>query len=205
VTIKTFLLTFHFDSIVRAYQTGLGREDFLRPRLKFATTLGVPVLDTCGGLQDYFKKRASDTKTNRRASDSETGQPQACIRTNQDSSIDGISSTNFGDVDVNINDNEERIYQTGGRVVIRRSNGKWDVVVSPKDPIGFCNSVMDMVSMIERQKQEQNYNSDTPAINGTINENGGVNSRDVQLRSGTPHIDVGGKPDLATTSNPDIC
>ena len=37
VGIKTFLLTFHIDGIVRAYQSGLGREDFLRPRIRFAT------------------------------------------------------------------------------------------------------------------------------------------------------------------------
>ncbi|KAG7350530.1 hypothetical protein IV203_009890 [Nitzschia inconspicua] len=39
VGIKTFLLTFHIDGIVRAYQAGLGREDFLRPRIRFGTSI----------------------------------------------------------------------------------------------------------------------------------------------------------------------
>lgn len=38
VGIKTFLLTFHIDGVVRAYQAGIGREDFLRPRIKFGTS-----------------------------------------------------------------------------------------------------------------------------------------------------------------------
>lgn len=39
VGIKTFLLTFHIDDVVRAYQAGLGREEFLRPRVRFVTSL----------------------------------------------------------------------------------------------------------------------------------------------------------------------
>ena len=39
VGIKTALLTFHIDGVVRAYQAGIGREDFLRPRVKFGTSM----------------------------------------------------------------------------------------------------------------------------------------------------------------------
>jgi hypothetical protein len=73
VGIKTFLLTFHIDDVVRAYESGIGREDFLRPRIKFGSS--------------------------------------------------GFS----------------------GRVVLRRSHGKWDVVVSPKDIEGFLKAVDKMV------------------------------------------------------------
>ena len=38
VCVKTSLLTFHVDGVVRAYQAGIGREDFLRPRIKFGTS-----------------------------------------------------------------------------------------------------------------------------------------------------------------------
>ncbi|KAL3912647.1 MAG: hypothetical protein SGILL_006801 [Bacillariaceae sp.] len=39
IGIKTALLTFHIDGVVRAYQAGSGREDFLRPRVKFGTSM----------------------------------------------------------------------------------------------------------------------------------------------------------------------
>ena len=39
IGIKTALLTFHIDGVVRAYQAGVGREDFLRPRIKFGTSM----------------------------------------------------------------------------------------------------------------------------------------------------------------------
>lgn len=40
VAIKSFLLTYHIDGVVRAYQAGIGREEFWRPRITFATRLG---------------------------------------------------------------------------------------------------------------------------------------------------------------------
>jgi hypothetical protein len=86
VAVKTFLLTFHIDGIVRAYQAGVGREDFLRPRIRF--------------------------------------------------------STSFQD-----------------RVVIRRNHGKWDVVVTPEDPVGFINAVERMVRDTGTEEGEVEPNS----------------------------------------------
>mmetsp|Transcript_60908 Transcript_60908/g.149127 ORF Transcript_60908/g.149127 Transcript_60908/m.149127 type:complete len:345 (-) Transcript_60908:34-1068(-) len=238
VTIKTFLLTFHFDSIVRAYQAGLGREDFLRPRLKFATTLGVPAIDTCcdvGGiyqrLKGMFCLKKNDTTISAATDDtqvpvqppattspgpqddSKTSTPSTLVidseEGNEASSIDGIirNPNNTG------SQNEESTNETGGRVVIRRSHGKWDVVVTPKDPEGFCDAVTKMVSMIEQeqlQEQEQQQQNDG-GPGSSLNNNGttnptttvaGVLLHDLQPRSGTPAIDGGvvGRPDLASTS-----
>jgi hypothetical protein len=44
IGVKTFLITYQFSGVVRAYQAGMGRDDFLRPRLKFATAFGPPHL-----------------------------------------------------------------------------------------------------------------------------------------------------------------
>lgn len=42
IGIKTFLITYQFRGTVRAYEAGIGREDFMRPRLKFATCFHPP-------------------------------------------------------------------------------------------------------------------------------------------------------------------
>jgi hypothetical protein len=55
IGIKTFLITYRFKGVVRAYQAGMGREDFLRPRLKFATSFFPPhrvVIRRRGGKWD---------------------------------------------------------------------------------------------------------------------------------------------------------
>jgi hypothetical protein len=44
IGVKTSLITYQFSGVVRAYQAGMGRDDFLRPRLKFATAFGPPHL-----------------------------------------------------------------------------------------------------------------------------------------------------------------
>jgi hypothetical protein len=44
VGVKTVLLTFHVDGVVRAYQAGVGREDFLRPRIRFGTSMKQQVI-----------------------------------------------------------------------------------------------------------------------------------------------------------------
>ena len=212
VTIKTFLLTFHFDSIVRAYQAGLGREDFLRPRLKFATTLGVPAVDTCcdiGGIYERLKgmvcRAKNDTAIDAAIDDTQVPVqqppttspcPQDDGRTsttptliiddgNDESSIDGI----IRNPNNTSSQNEESTNETGGRVVIRRSHGKWDVVVTPKDPDGFCDAVTKMVSMIEQQQLQEQDQQEQQLQN--------------QPGSGTPALVGGGvvrRPDLASTS-----
>ena len=248
VTIKTFLLTFHFDSIVRAYQAGLGREDFLRPRLKFATTLGVPAVDTCCDICGICRRlkgilcRRTNCTTKDAAVDGDQVPVQQPVTTrpglqddsktntpssltiedgNEPSSTDGIirNPTSSG------NQSEESTNETGGRVVIRRSHGKWDVVVTPKDPDGFCEAVTKMVSMIEQQQmqeleqqqqqqqQEQQNGGDSEstvnnqrmanATTTTTTTVAGVQLHDVQPGSGTPAIvgsGVVGRPDLASTS-----
>ena len=243
VTIKTFLLTFHFDSIVRAYQAGLGREDFLRPRLKFATTLGVPAVDTCCdicGIYRRLKDMLCRTK-NGRTSDAAVDSNQVPVKkpattspglqndsktsTPSTLSIEVGSEPNSTDGIIRnpnstANQNEERTNETGGRVVIRRSHGKWDVVVTPKDPEGFCEAVTKMVSMIEEQQireqerhqqqreQQNGGDSGSPVnnqrmANATTTTVAGVQLHDVQPGSGTPAIVGGGvvgRPDLASTS-----
>lgn len=57
IGIKTFLMTYRFKDAVRAYQAGLGREDFLRPRLKFASSFFPPhrvVIRRRGGKWDLL-------------------------------------------------------------------------------------------------------------------------------------------------------
>jgi hypothetical protein len=84
IGIKTFLITYQFKDVLRAYQAGMGREDFLRPRLKFATSFFPP-----------------------------------------------------------------------HRVVIRRRGGKWDLVVTPKNPEEFIQALENVVSKLEQQHQQQ--------------------------------------------------
>ena len=38
IGVKTILFTYQFTGVLRAFEAGLGREDFLRPRIKFATS-----------------------------------------------------------------------------------------------------------------------------------------------------------------------
>jgi hypothetical protein len=126
VGIKTFLLTFHIDDVVRAYQAGIGREDFLRPRIRFGT-----------------------------------------------SGFDG-------------------------RVVLRRSHGKWDVVVSPKDIDGFLKSVDEMIKEHnsggdEEDQQEHGGGNENCPID--VENNIIIVPRKVQKGEG--------KPDLSSTDHND--
>ena len=42
VGVKTFLVTYRFSDVVRVYEADMGRDDLLRPRIKFATTFSTP-------------------------------------------------------------------------------------------------------------------------------------------------------------------
>lgn len=79
VGIKSFLVTYHIDDVVRAYQSsgvvvGIRSDFFWRPRLSYATHFG-----------------------------------------------------------------------SGRVVIIRRRHGKWDVIVSPSDPVGFVHAIEEVV------------------------------------------------------------
>ena len=57
IGVKTFLITYLFGDVVRGYQAGMGREDYLRPRFKFATTFFPPhrvVIRRRGGKWDLI-------------------------------------------------------------------------------------------------------------------------------------------------------
>jgi hypothetical protein len=108
VAVKTFLLTFHIDGIVRAYQGGSWKSE------------------------DYFLRRKT-------------------IRFN----------TTFDEP-----------------VVIRRSHGKWDVIVTPEDPAGFINAVEQMVrenGIVDDEEDdedvENNNNNNNNRGEGTTSTN----------------------------------
>jgi hypothetical protein len=115
VGIKSFLFTYHIDDIVRAYQTGMGRNDYLRPRISFATR--------------------------------------------------------FGD---------------GTRVVLRRRHGKWDVTVSPTDPVGFVHAVEEVVR----------GDDGVVVVDDAVDYDGDVDI----VGTGPSSLHKGTKPDLASTS-----
>lgn len=81
VGIKTFLMTYQFTGACRAYVAGPGREDFVRPRLRFATDM------------------------------------------NQ-------------------------------RVVVRRKNGMWDLVLSPTDADAFVNALDRIITNLEKLEDD---------------------------------------------------